>query len=209
MASAAIAVLVGAVVTYIFLWALQHLTQNANEPPVVSSCIPFLGPILGMAKHKDRFHRHLRDTTNLPIYTLRLPGTRMYVVNSTSLVSAVQRQYRSLSFAAIEAHAGKFICSLSKPGIATVQQGLMEDDSYTGKFASAIHPALTPGANLDAMNRSAAQTITSSLDKLQTSGIKNVTLFEWVRDEIVMATSDAVYGPHNPLRDPEVLKAWK
>lgn len=208
MASALVGALVGAVVTYVFLWALQHFTQHANEPPVVSSSIPFLGPILGMARHKGRFHCHLRDQANLPIYTLRLPGTRMYVVNSTSLVSAVQRQYRSLSFAAIEAHAAAFICSISKPGTAIVQQGLMEDDSYTGKFASSIHPALTPGPNLDAMNRSAAETIASSLDKFQTSGSKNVTLYEWVRDEIVMATSDAVYGPHNPLRDPEVLKAW-
>lgn len=163
-----------------------------------------------MARHKSRFHSRIRDKLGqgLAIYTLRLPGARMYIVNSTGLIPVVQRLYRTVSFAAIEAQAATNICSLSKPANDVVAQGLMEDDSYTAKFASAIHPALAPGANLDAMNRNAAQSIARSLDNLQKEGGRTANLFDWVRDEMIMATTNAVYGPHNPLRDPEVLKSW-
>lgn len=194
--------------TYVFLWALLHLTQHANEPPAVSTSIPFLGPILGMARHKSRFHAHVRDKLGLPIYTLRLPGVRMYVVNAPALIPALQRLYRTVSFAAIEAQAAASIFLISKSAKDVIRQGLMEADSYTGTFAAALHPALKPGVNLDDMNRIAARTIASSLDKLQAHGSKTVNLFDWVRDEMVLASTDAVYGPHNPLRDPDILLSW-
>lgn len=199
---------VSTVATYVFLRALLYLTQHVNEPRAVSTSIPFLGPLVGMARHKSKFHSRIRDKLDLAIYTLRLPGTRMYIVNSTALIPVVQRLYRTVSFGAIEAQAAANICSLSKPANDVVAQGLMDDDSYTAKFASAIHPALTPGPNLDAINRNAAQSIACSLDSLQKEGGRTVNLFDWLRDEIILATSDAVYGPHNPLRDPELLKSW-
>lgn len=209
MASPLVAGIIGLLSLYAFLLALLKLTHNAREPAAISTSIPFIGPLLEMGKHKARFHPLMRDQhTSLPIYTLRLPFARMYIINSAALVAPVQRLYRTLSFAAIEAQAAAKICNLTKEGNEVVQKGLMKDDSYTGKFGSAIHPALTPGENLDAMNRNAVQTIAASLDRLQASGGKEATLFEWVRDEIVLATSDAVYGPHNPLRDPEALQAW-
>lgn len=200
--------LVGLAVTYAFIRALLQLTQLSNEPPAVSTSIPFIGPILEMARHKSRFHTHVRNKTGLPIYTLRLPGTRMYVVNSPSLVTAVQRLYKTISFGAIEAQITESILLVSKHGKNVVRSGLMEDNSYTGAFAAAIHPATRPGANLDAMNRIALQTIAASLDELQAEGSKSVNLFNWIHDEITLATTDAVYGPHNPLRDQDVRASW-
>ncbi|KAL4974461.1 hypothetical protein BDW66DRAFT_87889 [Aspergillus desertorum] len=37
----------------------------------------------------------------LPIYTLRLPGVRLYVENSAPLISAVQHHPRTFSFSPI------------------------------------------------------------------------------------------------------------
>lgn len=194
--------------TYVFLRALMNLTQHASEPPTVKSSIPFIEPIIGMARYKSRFHAHIRDMLRLPIYTLRLPGARMYIVNAPKLIPAVQKLWRTVSFAAIEAQTVTSIFLCSKAGQNVIKSGLMEDDSYTGTFASAIHPALKPGTNLDDMNKAAARTIAASLDRLQAGGSMETNLFDWVRDEVVLATSDAVYGPKNPLRDPDVLKAY-
>ncbi|KAK4653509.1 hypothetical protein QC762_0084330 [Podospora pseudocomata] len=33
-------------------------------------------------------------------------------------------------------------------------------------------------------------------------------MFEWIRHEFLMATTDSVYGPHSPLRDPANEEAW-
>lgn len=201
--------LVSIAATYVFLLALLHFTQDAKEPPVLGTTLPFVGPLIGMARGKSQFHSQMRDTHGLPIYTLRLPGARMYIVNAAALLPAVQRLYRTISFAAIEAQAATYIMSLSKSANDVVQHGLMDDDSYTGSFASAIHPAMSPGANLDAMNRASVRAISVSLDKLQSAGGKtSVGLFKFMQHEIVLATTDAVYGPHNPFRDPEIEEAW-
>lgn len=196
------------VALYAFCWTLLHLTQDAKEPPLIESSIPFLSPIIGMIKHKTRFHSYLRDKYHLPIYTLRLPGARMYVVNSPAIVPSVQRLYRTLSFAAIEAQTATYIMSVTKSADDVIHEGLMDDESYTGSFARAIHPATAPGESLDAMNRASVRAISLSLDHLQASGCKVDTLFGWMRYEILMATTEAVYGPHNPFRDPEIRQAW-
>lgn len=201
--------LIGLAATYVFLRALLSFSQLANEPPTVETSIPFLGPVLAMAKYKVRFYAHLRDKLGLPIYTLRLPGIRMYIINSPKLIPAVQKLWRAISFAAVEAHTTATILLCSKAGNDEIGSGLMNDDSYIGQFMSAVHPATKPGEQLDDMTRTAIRTVATWLDKYQAVGSNEADLFEWVRDPITLATSDAVYGPHNPLRDPEVRKAWE
>ncbi|KAJ4413543.1 hypothetical protein N0V82_008481 [Gnomoniopsis sp. IMI 355080] len=132
----------------------------------------------------------------------------MYIINSPKLIPAVQKLWKTVSFAAIEAQTAASIFLCSKEANEIIGRGLMDADSYTGTFTAAIHPALKPGANLDDMNRAAIRTIATSLDRLQAGGSIETNLFDLVRDEIILATSDAVYGPHNPFRDPEVLRAW-
>lgn len=46
--------------TYIFLRLLLHYTQDAKEPPVIATSIPFIGPILGMMTKKIHFYTHNR-----------------------------------------------------------------------------------------------------------------------------------------------------
>ncbi|KAK3897051.1 cholesterol 7-alpha-monooxygenase [Staphylotrichum tortipilum] len=53
----------------------------------------------------------------LPIYTLRLPFQRIYVVNSTALIPPLQRQWRYVSFGAIVIDAGSAV-GMSKEGLA-------------------------------------------------------------------------------------------
>ncbi|KAK8103017.1 cytochrome P450 [Apiospora sp. TS-2023a] len=53
-----------------------------------------------MISKGGNLHRVLRDRYKLPIYTLRLPGMRVYVVNSRPLITAIQGQFRTLSFTA-------------------------------------------------------------------------------------------------------------
>jgi hypothetical protein len=58
--SVVVAALGGVAASYVFLWALLHLTQDNKEPPVVSSSIPFISPILGMIRWSMDFYPHMR-----------------------------------------------------------------------------------------------------------------------------------------------------
>jgi hypothetical protein len=47
-----------------------------------------------------------------------------------------------------------------------------------------------------------AQEVAASIDRVK--GEKAVQLFEYIRHEITMASTESVYGPQNPFRDPVI-----
>ncbi|KAG8165573.1 hypothetical protein KVR01_004125 [Diaporthe batatas] len=197
-----------AAATYVLLVALLRFTQDGKEPTSISDTIPFITPIINMTLKGGEFHRQMRDKYNLPIYTLRLPGSRMYIVNSASLITAIQAQFRALSFTAIEANIAANLLGCKKETIDIIGRDVNKDHGYLMSFPKEngySHPA---GPALDAMNRRAIQVIAESLDAWAQKKTTEIQLWQWVRHELLMASTEGVYGPKNPFRDPEMEKAW-
>ncbi|TGJ78225.1 hypothetical protein E0Z10_g10538 [Xylaria hypoxylon] len=199
----------GAVATiYIFLQALLHLTQDAKEPPVMATTIPFVSPILGMKKRNSRYYNYLRDKYSVPIFTLRLPFTRLYIITSTPLILAVQRQFRTLSFSPVQIRAVANFASLSKEAMDLVSLNIDNDDGFVPGFLKTVYPTLT-GTMLDALNERTVNVMLAEFDQLAAKGsCTSLQLYKWTDEQITYATTDAIYGPHNPLRDIENLSAW-
>ena len=140
-------------------------------------------------------------------------GSKIYVVTSTELISAVQRQPRILSFPPIGV---KFAMSLSGSSasankIATNNINGDEGDwGLSMDFNKAVYPALSPGPHLEAMNRVMIPHIVASLDKLRMGedGGRRIVLGRWIRHELSRAITDSVYGPQNPFKDRKVEDAF-
>lgn len=103
------------------------------------------------------------------------------------------------------------VCGTSKTANDILSTNINGDEGFWGysiTFYKAIHAALSPGPGLDEMNRTMARRVTASIDQLfsQPNGGKVVKLFEFVKHEITLATTDSVYGPQNPFKDPKVEK---
>lgn len=96
------AVVGAAIVLFLLSQLLLHITQDKREPPALATFIPFLGPIFGMSRKKSRFYielryvichqssllnyqliKRIRDKYRLPICTLRLPGSRLYISHNS------------------------------------------------------------------------------------------------------------------------------
>ncbi|XDG05107.1 hypothetical protein ABKA04_004722 [Annulohypoxylon sp. FPYF3050] len=138
-----------------------------------------------------------------------MPGQRIYVVNSLSLIPSLQRQIKTIAFAPIEAQAAATVMGVGPAGNAIIGSDKMfEDDSYLSTFVPSLHPALSPGPGLDAINSAAIRYVFDSLTKFSGEGPNMVELFAWVRGKIFMASTEAIYGPKNPFRDPALEKAW-
>lgn len=45
---------------YLFLWALLRFTHDEREPPSVEDNVPFLGPLIGMARQGSKFHKNVQ-----------------------------------------------------------------------------------------------------------------------------------------------------
>lgn len=80
--------------------------------------------------------------------------------------------------------------------------------SYPILFDKAIHPAVTPGPKLDAMNRLSVQKVAETVEILASQTPRTLGLFEWVKKEITLATTEAVYGLKNPFRDAKIREAY-
>jgi hypothetical protein len=138
-----------------------------------------------------------------------MPGQRIYVVNSLSLIPPLQRQIKTIAFAPIEAQAAATVMGVGPAGNAIIGSDKMfEHDSYLSTFVPSTHPALSPGPGLDALNGAAIRYISDSLAKLNSNSTTTVDLFSWVRRELFMATTESIYGPKNPFRDPALEEAW-
>ncbi|KAI0145447.1 cytochrome P450 [Xylariaceae sp. FL1272] len=181
--------------TYVLLYALLRSTQDASEPPAMATTIPFVSPILGMKKRNSSYYNYLRDKYSQPIFTLRLPFTRLYIVTSTSLIPAIQRQFRVLSFNPVQIKAATNLAGLSREGLNFLARDIDNDKGFI------------PGTMLDTLNQKTVSVILDSFNELAERGTScTVDLYKWVGEQITYATTDANYGPHNPLRDPQCLE---
>jgi hypothetical protein len=146
---------------------------------------------------------------NLPILTLRLPGIRLYIVNSTHLIPLVQRQWRTLLFPPVTVRASQTAMGGSKEALAIIGGDMVSESGFLPAFGKAIHPALSPGPDLDELTLNAVRVLTEILDGIISERCpQTVNMFAWIRHEFLMATGDSVYGPQNPLRDPVNEADW-
>ncbi|OAG00101.1 cytochrome P450 [Paraphaeosphaeria sporulosa] len=212
--SASIAVIGAAVaVVYIALQWQLRATQDPREPPAIETSIPYITPAIGLSKHT--YFADLRKRYGkFPISTLRLPGQRIYIINDPQLISVVQRQYKVLSFQSVEDRMSHKMFNISP---LTKQLQKAEADAWRTGPAHVPSPAhaqfkpLAPGKDLDDMNRIMLKSLEESMDDWvpQDSQSRRTQLFEWVKEVLVVPTTNGVYGPENLLRDPVArTKYW-
>jgi len=132
----------------------------------------------------------------------------IYVVNSTELIPPLQKQWLPISFASLAASGGATV-GLSKEGQKIVRQGLGTEQGFSETWPKYIMPAMSPGPDLDAINRKAIQVLAEYTEILRAQGTHRLPLRTWSRKVMVVATSEAIWGEKNPYRDPEVAEAWR
>jgi hypothetical protein len=135
---------------------------------------------------------------------------RLYIINATELIPIAQKYYRILDFAPMEAKVAINVMGASPAGKKILVKNVngVEDYSYPILFDKAIHPSVSPGPGLHAMNAKSVQNVTRIVTQLATQTPKKLKLMEFVRKNITEATTDAVYGPKNPFADPKIQQAY-
>ncbi|CAG8973519.1 hypothetical protein HYALB_00002844 [Hymenoscyphus albidus] len=146
-----------------------------------------------------------KKASNLPIYTPRIPGVRLSVINSLDLVPVVQRQWRTLIFAPIQVKAAQAAMGASKGAVEVMNRDFVTENGFINGMVKATHPSMIKGPALNALNSKAFEIFD---DALRFERPSTVNLFVWVGKIIMHATTDAIYGPSNPMRDGKNLEGW-
>ncbi|KAH0143407.1 cytochrome P450, partial [Aureobasidium melanogenum] len=71
----------------------------------------------------------------------------------------------------------------------------------------AMHPALL-GPGLDIANRNMVNNLVKSVNELDSMNGKSFDLYAWARHAITIASTDAVWGEKNPIKDPKIEEAF-
>lgn len=152
---------------------------------------------------------HLRNKFQLPIYTLGPPGTRLYIINDTALIPVLQRQVRTLSISPIMVRVFSHFMGISGKALEIMGQDPIENHGFVHQITVETSKGLTPGPNLDELNAKAVQILNRSLEALCAKKTTTVVdLFAWASQEIMLATTNAVYGPKNPFNSSSVRDAY-
>ncbi|KJZ70683.1 hypothetical protein HIM_09928 [Hirsutella minnesotensis 3608] len=196
--------------TYVFLHGLLHFTQDSKEPPAVLKGVPFVTSVLGMMRWSMDFYPQMRKRfPALPIYTLRIPGARIYAINSLDLIAVVQRHWRILLFPPIQIKAAKVGMGASDEALRILEEDMITENGFVHGMIKATHPTMSDGPALRSLNTTTFQVFNDALNRLKAPRTVSVKLYEWIDDLIMRATTDAIYGRENPMRLAHNVEAWR
>ncbi|KAI0378109.1 cytochrome P450 [Hypomontagnella monticulosa] len=207
-----ILILTGAI-TLAYFATRRMFGHDPREPPLAPQSIPIIGHMLGLSRSKFNYYVDLSQQTGFPIFTMSLPGQKMYVVTKPDLIQTVQKQHKILAFPPIEAKFASTVCGTSAEAQAILNKNVNGDEGDFGlsmESYAAMRAGLKPGSEIDDMNRIMIQEIAKSLDLLQPAKgeSRKVSMYEWLRDAITTATTRSVYGPMNPYDDKAIADAF-
>ena len=135
----------------------------------------------------------------------------MYIVNSLEYIKLVQSKPDELSSHPIALDFSVTVCGVSQGSADILSSNMAGSKGDFGDFYNMTRNSLKPGADLDGMNRVAVRSLASSVEDLHSSlgeKPKTIHLGAWLSHALTLATTESVYGPSNPYRDPKVEAAF-
>ncbi|KAI1494949.1 cytochrome P450 [Biscogniauxia mediterranea] len=199
------------ITAYAILYQLSCRQLDPREPPVIASPIPYVGHLLGMAFQGGRYVKNLGiRNRQLPIFTLPVPNSRLYIVTDPSLAAAVQRASRALSFTPVVPAATERVLGLDAATMRIVRRHLLDpgpgDDErgFLADIQDMVYARLGPGPYLGELTLAAARELQREIASSSYSSAAQpppppIDLLAWIRHLVTPATARYLYGPENPL----------
>ncbi|OCL05802.1 cytochrome P450 [Glonium stellatum] len=180
------------------------IKKDGSEPPFVPQTIPCFGHLIGVMFNRTSYYAKLRAKYGYPIFSLAMPGGRLYIINSPELILAVQKQPRTLSFWFIEASVTKRLGGISDRAnkiLLENARGEKGENSLVVDGMKATHKAMMADG-LDSMTLVSIRRAAQSIDGLEVGNSgKELDLWKWVRHIFSLAVTAGVYGPKSPYED--------
>ncbi|ELR04278.1 hypothetical protein VC83_08087 [Pseudogymnoascus destructans] len=205
---------VGATLLLLAMGKLLLPSYDTREPPLAPPGIPIFGHMFGFMRNSFGYYEKMNKKLRLPIFTMLMPGRKIYVITKPELVARVDRQNKFFSFAPIVSEFSSVTCGTSKAANEILSQNLLGEHGNWGlceDMVIGMRESLKPGENLDKMNVIMAKEVCRSLDQTKPEDGKDARIIQlsaWVADVVTMATTKSVYGPENPYEREDIRDAF-
>ncbi|KAJ4127784.1 hypothetical protein NW768_008057 [Fusarium equiseti] len=191
----------GVLFVSVLLHKISTPSLDPREPPFLKPAFPIIGHFYGMMKYQNTYLKRLYDKHQRQIATLPILGGKLYVIFDPAIIQSAYRK-KTLSFQpfAVEFAQRELL-------ISDETHKKLKHTDLVPDFFAAIHPAMA-GEHIHRMNANALNYIAKDVNSIKKgSALGHGNVWLWLRDVVTMATSEALYGPENPLReDPSLLE---
>jgi hypothetical protein len=85
-----------------------------SSSPLAPPRIPIFGHMIGFMRDSFAYYTTLRDRIKLPIFTVHMPGRKIYIVTKPELISKVDKKTKVISFAPIISEFSSVTCGTSQ-----------------------------------------------------------------------------------------------
>ncbi|OIW24448.1 cytochrome P450 [Coniochaeta ligniaria NRRL 30616] len=192
---------------YLILYRLQATPRHPNEPSILPSRLPFLGPLVGMALQGGHYLKHLGlRHRHLPIFTLPVPFSRLYIVTDPSLAAAVQRASRTLSFTPLVPDITRRVLGLDAATVEVVSRRVDEPGGFLTDVHDMVYAYLGPGRDLERLSLAAGRELSEQVARYVEARSERLSgggevrgLLVWIRHFVAQGTGRLLYGESNPL----------
>lgn len=216
-------------------WLLlsKYSGHDPREPPLAPftsllSRVPFIGHLIGMSSRKYEYFgdlayvylyhirliirlntETLRRASESPIFTIQLPGKKMYIITKPDLVQQAQRKHLELSFTTLALDL-----TVKMSGVSDHARDLSFDGMYTDGYYHTVHAAMVQTllpSSIDEMSRIAVKNVEKMWEDISPAtpaDKKRIKVKEWLSYTVTMASARSVYGDNNPFETPGIVKAF-
>lgn len=150
---------------------------------------------------------HSDKNPNLPAFTIPIFKAKTYVVATPSLLQAIQRNSRIVSFDPFINVAADRIAGCSKYAQYILRETRSGGQGGNQNILHAMHPALL-GDGLDDMNENMIKSLKSWNDALAARAPMKIDLYEWCREVITVAATESMWGYLNPYKSKAMRDAF-
>lgn len=224
LAITAVAILVS------LIYKFSSPPMDSREPPLLKAKIPIVGHIVGLVRHGIDYLEVLRYASPLEhayarwlltrflkrvshqhvsvaAGTLPVFNQKSYVLFDRALITAAMR-HKNLTFEVLSLEFAQRVFGISDQTVKKLwvpDHGI--EKSAVGITMHRVKAAMQ-GQNLYRMNTTALSYVAERLNEAGQDGLRIPNLYQWLRKFMTMATSEGIYGSHNPLRkDPSLVDA--
>ncbi len=133
-------------------------------------------------------------------------GGRIAIANTPEVLSAIDKNPTAVAFIPLAALVIKKLSGLSAEGnkiLCGKTAGPDRHEGYMHILSKGVHSTLAPGASLDAVTSIVAYDLNDSIQELHGKTTR-MNVLHWFRHAFGISSTDGIYGPGNPFKDPKV-----
>ena len=144
---------------------------------------------------------------SFPIYTLKVFTSKIYIINSMSMLSAVHRNSKTVSFDPFVKIAADSIAGLGHDATKKFDPHEQRMGLSVETIQDVAH-VLRPGPDATEMISSMLTHLGGLMEKPQSSQARPCHLWKWSKYIVTQASTRAIYGPLSPFLDEDLADAF-